>query len=179
MNARTLLFCSALLMPAAGAIAQTAGTPTAGSQATGSLPPLPAAAQPAATQPTAAQTASTTAAAAPSATLKAADQRIQTLKTQLGITPVQTPLWDAFAQAMRDNAASTDALFQRRATTVAAMNAVDNMRSYAEIARDYASNTERLATAFESLYASLSDTQKQAADALFRQQAVASAQPHK
>jgi hypothetical protein len=34
-----------------------------------------------------------------------------------------------------------------------------------------------LATAFDSLYASLSDTQKQAADTLFRQQASAAMQP--
>jgi hypothetical protein len=49
--------------------------------------------------------------------------------------------------------------------------------SYAQIARAYADNTERLATAFDSLYASLSDTQKQAADAMFRQQATAATQP--
>jgi hypothetical protein len=34
-----------------------------------------------------------------------------------------------------------------------------------------------LATAFDSLYASLTDTQKQAADTLFRQQAAAATQP--
>ena len=34
-----------------------------------------------------------------------------------------------------------------------------------------------LATAFDSLYASLSDTQKQAADTMFRQQSTAAAQP--
>ena len=68
------------------------------------------------------------------------------------------PLWSAFAQAMRDNAASTDALFAQRAGGVSAMSAVDNMHSYAQIARAYADNTERLATAFDSLYASLSDT---------------------
>ena len=87
------------------------------------------------------------------------------------------PLWSAFAQAMRDNAASTDALFTQRAGAVAAMSATDNMHSYAQIARAYADNTERLATAFDSLYASLSETQKQAADTLFRQQATAAAQP--
>src|ERR1700720_3382861 len=42
--------------------------------------------------------------------------------------------------------------------------------------RAYADNTEHLATAFDSLYASLTDTQKQAADTLFRQQATAAAQ---
>ena len=99
------------------------------------------------------------------------------LQSQLGITEAQMPLWSAFTQAMRDNAAATDALFTQRAGAVATMNAPDNMHSYAEIARAYADNTERLATAFDSLYASLSDTQKQAADTMFRQQAPAAAQP--
>jgi cytochrome c551/c552 len=99
------------------------------------------------------------------------------LQSQFGITEAQMPLWSAFAQAMRDNAASTDALFTQRAAGVSAMSATDNMHSYAQIARAYADNTERLATAFDSLYASLSDTQKQAADTLFRQQATAAAQP--
>ncbi len=89
------------------------------------------------------------------------------------------PLWSAFAQAMRDNAASTDALFAQRAGSVATMSAVDNMHSYARIARAYADNTERLAVAFDSLYAGLSDLQKQAADLLFRQQAIAAATPQR
>jgi hypothetical protein len=115
---------------------------------------------------------------APSAATQAAiDQRIRTLQSQLGITEAEMPLWFAFAQAMRDNAAATDALFTQRAGAVAAMNAPDNMHSYAQIARAYADNTERLATAFDSLYASLSETQKQAADTMFRQQATAAAQP--
>jgi len=133
--------------------------------------PLPA---PPAVSPAAAQPASP----APSAATQAAvDQRIRTLQSQLGITDAQMPLWTAFAQAMRDNAASTDALFTQRAAGVAAMSATDNMHSYAQIARAYADNTERLATAFDSLYASLSETQRQATDTLFRQQATASSQP--
>jgi len=131
--------------------------------------PVPAAPIPPSGAPTA---------AAPSAATQAAvDQRIRTLQSQLGITEAQMPLWSAFAQAMRDNAAATDALFAQRAGAVATMNAPENMRSYARIARAYADNTERLATAFDSLYASLTDTQKQAADTLFRQQATAAAQP--
>jgi hypothetical protein len=51
------------------------------------------------------------------------------------------------------------------------------LRADAQIARAYANNIERLATAFDSLYASLSETQKQAADTFFRQQAVAAAKP--
>ncbi len=107
----------------------------------------------------------------------AVDERIGQLKAQLGITPEQAPQWSGFAAAMRDNAAATDALFARRAGAVATMSAVENMHSYAEIARAYADNTERLATAFDRLYASLSDTQKQAADDLFREQAATAARP--
>jgi prophage DNA circulation protein len=136
------------------------------------LPPTPA---PAASAPAAAPSSNSP---APSAATQAAiDQRIKTLQSQLGITEAQMPLWSAFSQAMRDNAAATDALFTQRAGAVATMNAPDNMRSYAQIARAYADNTERLATAFDSLYASLSDTQRQAADTMFRQQATAAAQP--
>ena len=88
---------------------------------------------------------------APSAaTQTAVDQRIRVLQSELGITEAQMPLWTAFARAMRDNAASTDALITQ-ASAVASMSAVDNVHSYAQIARAYADNTERLATAFDSL----------------------------
>jgi periplasmic protein CpxP/Spy len=143
------------------------------------IPPVPAAA-PSGAPPAAAVAAANAPSAPPemsAATRTAIDQRIRTLQSQLGITATQMPLWSAFAQTMRDNAASTDALFTRRAGAVAEMNAVDNMHSYAQIARAYADNTERLATAFDSLYASLSDVQKRAADTLFRQQAIAATKP--
>jgi len=103
----------------------------------------------------------------------AVDQRVQTLKAQLAITPQQEALWDAFAQKMRDNAMATDRLAQQRAGALASMNAVDNMRSYARIAHAYAADADRLTTAFAGLYASLSPAQKQAADTIFRQQPAA------
>ena len=138
-----------------------------------SVAPMPPSSAPAASAPGAPQPPPPGLAASAQA---AVDQRIRTLQSQLGITDAEMPLWSAFAQAMRDNAASTDALFTKRAAGVSTMSAIDNMHSYAQIARAYADNTERLATAFDSLYASLSDTQKQAADTLFRQQASASPQ---
>ena len=156
------MFVSAILRGAAAAALLALSVGFAPSTA---LAASPAAAQAAAPQPSA-------------ATQAAVEERIRTLQSQLGITEAQMPLWNAFAQAMRENAASTDALFAQRAGSVATMSAVENMHSYAQIARAYADNTERLATAFDSLYASLTDTQKQAADTLFRQQAAAAAQPH-
>ena len=154
-------------------------TPSVGlAQSAAPLPPTGASAAAASTAPAPPVAGPSSAPALSSATQAAVDQRIRTLQSQLGITEAQMPLWSAFAQAMRENAAATDALFTQRAGAVATMNAPDNMHSYAQIARAYADNTERLATAFDGLYASLSDTQKQAADTLFRQQATAAAQPH-
>ena len=146
-------------------------------QSAAPLPPTAAPTSPAPTSPAPTATPPTGSPAPSVATQAAVDQRIRALQSQLGITEAQMPLWSAFTQAMRDNAAATDALFTQRAGAVATMSAPDNMHSYAQVARSYADNTERLATAFDSLYASLSDTQKQAADTLFRQQATAAAQP--
>ena len=100
---------------------------------------------------------------------QAVDQRIGALQTKLAITPAQTADWTSFAGAMRDNASSTNQLFQQRAQSTASMSAVDNMKSYAAIARSYADNTEKLATAFASLYAKLTPEQQKTADELFRQ----------
>jgi hypothetical protein len=105
----------------------------------------------------------------------AADQRIQTLRAQLHITDAQSPQWTAFAQTMRDNATSTDDLFRKRAGTAATMSALDNMKSYAQVARAYADNTQALATAFEALYGVLTEQQKQTIDTLFRQEAAKTA----
>jgi hypothetical protein len=107
----------------------------------------------------------------PSNTQAAVEQRIAALKTQLAITPQQEPAWDAFAQKMRDNATATDRLAEQRASAIASLNAVDNMRSYARIAHEYAAGADRLTAAFEALYATLSPVQKQAADTILRQQA--------
>ena len=140
------------------------------------LCPLAAAAQPPPPPPV----TSTTPASPPSAQA-AADARLRALQAQLHVTDAQMPQWNAFAQAMRDNATKTDELFRDRAKTVSTMTALDNMKSYAQIARAYADDTEALAQAFAPLYAALSDQQKQTIDTLFREQAArnASAAPGK
>jgi hypothetical protein len=75
------------------------------------------------------------------------DQRIRTLQSQLGITDAQMPLWSAFAQAMRDNAASAAALFTERASALASMSAVDNMHAATSaLSAHHSSRTLTLAT---------------------------------
>ncbi len=100
---------------------------------------------------------------------KAIEQRIATLQTKLAITTGQLADWTAFATAMRDNANSTNALFSQRAQNAAAMSAVDNMKSYAALARGYADNMEKLADAFAKLYAGLTPEQQKNADTVFRE----------
>ena len=114
-------------------------------------------------------------ATAPASPQDAAEQRVRSLQAELHITDAQMPQWSAFAQAMRDNAISTDTLFRQRASAAQSMSALDNMKSYAQVARAYADNTENLSAAFEALYGVLSDQQKQTIDTLFRQQPAQSA----
>jgi hypothetical protein len=99
---------------------------------------------------------------------KAVDQRIAALQAKLAITQAQNAEWTDFAKAMSDNAASTNKLFAERAQNAATMTAVENMKSYADIARAYAENTQRLSTAFATLYAKLAPDQQKTADELFR-----------
>ena len=101
----------------------------------------------------------------------AAEQRIAGIQTQFGITQAQAAPWYAFAQVMRENAQSSDALLRQRASTARTMNVPANMQSYAQIARAHADGTEKLAAAFQALYDTMSPQQRQAADTLFQQQA--------
>jgi len=96
------------------------------------------------------------------------DQHIGALHAELHITPAQQAQWDQFAQVMRDNATAMDQLLEQRATSFASMNAAENMQSYAQIAQQHAQDTEKLATAFQALYADLSESQKKNADVVFR-----------
>jgi hypothetical protein len=156
---------AAFLLPSLALAQQPAAPAPAPGPALRPAPaPAPALAQPAATGLSPAAAA-------------AIEQRINALKARLGITAAQEPAWDAFAQTMRANTTSTDTLFAQRSSGAAAMTAPENMHSYAEIARAYADNTERLATAFDTLYAGLSDQQKAAADTLFREQAAQAQKP--
>jgi periplasmic protein CpxP/Spy len=103
------------------------------------------------------------------------EQHITQLHKQLEITPEQQAQWDQFAQVMRDNAKSMDQVLQQRAAGFGTMNAADNMQSYAQIAQQHAQDTQKLATAFQTLYGAMSDDQKKNADAVFQARAEARA----
>jgi protein CpxP len=98
------------------------------------------------------------------------ETRINKLHSELKITAAQSSQWDAFAQTMRDSAKTAGDSYRERAQKLATMNADDAMKTYAAMTQMRADNTQKLATSFSALYASLSDSQKKTADVMFRNQ---------
>ena len=70
---------------------------------------------------------------------------------------------------MRENAAHMETLQHERADKVAAMNAAEDMRSYADVARAHADDLQRLASAFDTLYGTMTPEQKSTADRTFHE----------
>jgi hypothetical protein len=96
------------------------------------------------------------------------EARIKELHAKLNITQAQEGLWTNVTQVMRDNAQTTDALIKARADNAKTMSAVDDLKSYGVIAEDHAAGLKKFLPVFETLYASMSDAQKQNADTVFR-----------
>ncbi len=92
------------------------------------------------------------------------------MRSRLQITAQQEQAWGAFAQAMRDNATATAQAYQDRAAHLQTMTAVENLHSFAQLEQARAQGLEVLATSFDTLYGQLSDSQKHAADTMFRRQ---------
>lgn len=101
----------------------------------------------------------------------AVENHIKDLHAQLEITPAQEAQWAAVAKAMRDSAIETDKAIDKREALVNSANAVDNLNAYGDIAQAHADGVKRLAAAFAPLYASMSDDQKEVADAVFAHRA--------
>lgn len=94
--------------------------------------------------------------------------RISELRAQINITPAQEDQWGKVVQVMRDNAKTQDALVKLRLEKAKTMTAVEDMKSYGEIAAAHAEGAQKLIPVFEALYNSLSDAQKKDADEAFR-----------
>lgn len=99
------------------------------------------------------------------------EKQIATMHTRLKITPQEDAQWQAFAQVMRDNANTLDALYQQRSNEFATLNAVDGLKTYAAIAQAHADGVQKLVPAFTALYDAMTPDQQKNADAVFRYQA--------
>jgi periplasmic protein CpxP/Spy len=94
--------------------------------------------------------------------------RINELRAKLKITPAQEDLWNKLTQVMRDNAKTMDSLNQVRHEKANSMTAVEDLKSYSEVAQAHADELKKFIPVFEELYASMSEEQKKDADMLFR-----------
>jgi protein CpxP len=77
------------------------------------------------------------------------DAHIAKLQKKLQVTERQKPQWDAFAQVMRDNATQFGVMTRSRHEKMKGLNAVDDLRSYQEIAQTHADGLKRLTAAGE------------------------------
>jgi cytoskeletal protein RodZ len=167
-----LLGGTMLALPHA-AFAQTATpsstTPSATSPST-STPSGSGPAAPQAASPGSSSSASQTPAPASRAEAKAetVEQRIETLHTQLQITPQEEPKWKAVAETMRANAAEMEKMADESEQQAAkGMTAVDDLKTYEKFARAHVAGLRKLTSSFEALYSAMPAAQKKIADQVF------------
>ena len=94
--------------------------------------------------------------------------RIKDMHVKLKITSAQEEQRAKVAQVMLDDAKTMDALTQIRVDHAKDMTAIDDLKSFGEIADAYANGIKKMTLVFADLYASMSDAQKKEADAFFR-----------
>jgi len=100
--------------------------------------------------------------------MEAVERHIAGLKSRLKITPAQQSQWDLFAGVMRQNASHMVELQRDRSTKVATLTALQDIKSYADVARAHAEDLQRLVPAFETLYMAMSPEQRVTADQTFQ-----------
>ncbi len=95
------------------------------------------------------------------------DRRINHVKSELKITPAQEPLFNAWAQAMRDNAAEMQKTFgELRGTRDQPHSAVDRLETNVKLTQLRVTQEQHSLAAFKPLYASLTPDQQKIADHL-------------
>jgi periplasmic protein CpxP/Spy len=95
--------------------------------------------------------------------------RIKYLHDRLRITPDQEPLWDTVAQVIRNNAQDTTPLLRERLRAKTSGSALDVLHSYEALGEAQLDSLNKFIAAFDSLYVSLSESQKKIADAILRE----------
>ena len=94
------------------------------------------------------------------------EAEIVSLRQRLQITPAQEAPFNTLANALRANARAEASLPHQPPANA---SAVDELRAEIQYDEAYLAGLKRLLPALEALFASLSPTQRQAADMAFRQ----------
>lgn len=109
----------------------------------------------------------TKAAATKTAPTDRVEERITDLHAKLKITADEEPKWTQVVAVMRDNAKKMDDLLRTRNDGIRSMTAVDDLRSYRDITQAHADGLQKLISAFEDLYGTMTPDQKKNADVVF------------
>ena len=96
------------------------------------------------------------------------EARIKEMHSKLKITKDQEDLWNKVADVMRENEKSMEPLHKARSEKAKTMSAVDDLKSYSDIAVAHAEGLKKFIPVFEALYDKMSDDQKKNADMIFR-----------
>jgi Skp family chaperone for outer membrane proteins len=97
------------------------------------------------------------------------DVRIKELHDKLKITEAQETLWTKVTKEMRDHAKTVQALVSTRNDKAGQMTAIDDLKSYAEIAQIHADGMKHFLDVFAPLYGAMTDAQKKNADGVFQE----------
>ena len=95
------------------------------------------------------------------------EKHLADLHAKFGITAAQEPQWKAFAQVMRDNTKMYDAMAKERVEKMKSLNAVEDLRSFQEMAQAHADGLKRLTASFQGVYDAMTPEQKKHADSVF------------
>ena len=97
------------------------------------------------------------------------DGRLAYLKTELKITDAQTSLWNAYAEAARDNAQGMSARCTAMMTTTGAtgLSLPDQLDQHEQFMAGQLEAMRTMNKALKPLFAALSDSQKQTANQFF------------
>ena len=93
-----------------------------------------------------------------------AEGRIAFLKAELGITDAQKSVWDAYAETIKGNLQSMQAMWQTMKTGFEAKAPADRLGAHIAAMESRLAALKEVKPALEKLYAALSDEQKKKAD---------------
>lgn len=94
------------------------------------------------------------------------NQRIAQLHSELKITAVEEPDWQAVAQTMRANAAAIQKLAEEKGKQQH-VTALEDLQTYADFAQAHVDGLKKLVVSFETLYNAMPDQQRKLADQVF------------
>lgn len=104
------------------------------------------------------------------------EARIKDLHAKLHINPAEQAQWDQFAEVMRENAREMNKAAMEHAQQVPSMGAVEDLKSYEQLAEAHVQRLQKLIPAFETLYNTMPAEQKEVADQVFRANVASRAQ---